>query len=122
MIAWRAIFRRKPATPNLILGPVAITPIYYRELIVDTGSPDAVAGYLIFYEVLGNLFKHTVVSLPLTVSGIFPGRCWGLLGFVCLIVTTVALLQRGHWLWLMFAAPGLFMAAFYAGISVSIPC
>jgi hypothetical protein len=69
-------------------------PRYYQEVVAAAGSVNAVAGYLLRHAVIGDPVKHTLVSLPLAVRALFPGRFCGLLGFASVLAVLVATLRR----------------------------
>ncbi|MEM7408157.1 MAG: hypothetical protein AAF458_22905 [Pseudomonadota bacterium] len=96
-------------------------PALYARAVERAGGPDAVAGYLIRTEVLGAPVNHVLTSIPLTLRGMFPGDYWGLLGGVCLVIVLAATLARREPAVLVMALPGLWLLAFYAGISINIP-
>lgn len=83
------------------------------------GGEDKVLGYLIREEVLTP--KHFAVSVPLAIRGIFIAKYWGLLGFIASIALGIHTFRRKDYSILIMAAPLLFMVAFHAGLSVSIP-
>ena len=95
-------------------------PKIYQESLARTGSPDAVLGDLLRREVFAHPVKHALVSVPLALRGIFPGRFWGLLGFVCTVGVLFVTLRRRDYAFAGLALPACFMAVFYAGVTVSI--
>lgn len=83
------------------------------------GGEDKVLGYLLREEVLTP--KHFAVSVPLTIRGIFIAKYWGIVGLIASVALGVATFLRRDYSILIMAAPLLFMVAFHAGLSVSIP-
>jgi 4-amino-4-deoxy-L-arabinose transferase-like glycosyltransferase len=83
------------------------------------GGEDKVVGYLIREEVLTP--KHVAVSIPLAIRGIFIAKYWGLVGFIAALALGIQAFRRKDYSILLMAAPLLFMVAFHAGLSVSIP-
>ncbi len=83
------------------------------------GGEDKVVGYLIREEVLTP--KHFAVSVPLAIRGIFIAKYWGLVGFIAALALGIQAFRRRDCGILIMAAPLLFMVAFHAGLSVSIP-
>lgn len=83
------------------------------------GGEDKVVGYLLRKEVLTP--KHFAVSVPLAIRGIFIAKYWGLIGFIAALALGIHTFRRKDYSILIMAAPLLFMVAFHAGLSVSIP-
>ena len=92
---------------------------HIKELSEDLGGKDKILGHLIKHEVL--TFKHIVVSIPLALRGTFIAKYWGLVGFIAFIALLIGSLRNRDFKILILSLPLLYMVAFHAGLSVSIP-
>lgn len=99
----------------------SVAPEIYRNALAKAGDPEAVVGYLIRTEILGNPAKHTLVSLPLAFRAVFISKYWGVAGLICFIVLVFRQIRRRDHTLLMLSLPVWFMVAFHAFVSVSIP-
>lgn len=78
---------------------------------------------MLTYLLRHNIFtpKHVATSIPLAFRGLYISKYWGLAGLIALTALLLHTLRRGDDRLLLIALPALFMVAFHAGLSVSIP-
>jgi len=77
--------------------------------------------YYIEDEIIGNLPKHSLVSLAMVWRGMFVGKKWGLVAWVfCLPLLIIAVRRRWGAL-IVLALPPIFMMGLSSFVSVSIP-
>lgn len=105
--------------PGTIYGELA--PALYEATLAEVGDPAAVSGTLIREQVLGNPVGQAMSTVPLLVRGVFPGRYFGLLGFVCAVLLCVRAVRRQDWPVLGWALAPVALAVLFASVSVSIP-
>lgn len=98
-----------------------VAPEVYAEALREAGGPDRVVGYLVRTEILGDPFKHTLVSLPLAWRATFISKYWGMAGFLCFVALILIRGRSGDHRLLLLSLPVWFMVAFHALVSVSIP-
>lgn len=76
---------------------------------------------LLKHEVLNNIFKHSMVSIPLFWKGTFVGKYWGVLGLICFILFTLKSYRERLGKDLLFLGlPLWFMVALHAFVSINV--
>ncbi len=90
------------------------------RVFADADSENTHVGYLLRTEVLARPLKHVVVSLPLAWRGMFVAKYWGMVAWVCCVWLLWRNGRRREWDYALLCLPAFFLAAFYAGVSVSI--
>lgn len=89
------------------------------RLSEELGGRDKILPYLITHEMMS--LKHIAVSIPLAMRGVFVSKYWGLLGLFAFLYCCYLSWRRGDYRLLLLGLPVLYMVAFHAGLSVSIP-
>ncbi len=99
----------------------SMTSVEILELLeVETDSADEAMNHLLRHEILGNLFKHSMVSIPLFWRGVFIGKYWGVLGFFCFLVLLSKFRKPAVCDLLLLSLPGWFLVALHAFVSVNV--
>jgi hypothetical protein len=88
---------------------------YTREqTIAAAGGLDKHFSYLLHEYLLNDLFKHIMVSIPITLRGIYVGGSMSILGLFLLVPVAVILHQKQMLTgFMLFITPSLFMAALH---------
>jgi hypothetical protein len=99
--------------------------VYKGELFEHTlaaaGGPDKHLNYLLWTYILGDLPKHVVVTVLLTVRGMWVGKYLALGGMACLFpAATIMYTRRRIVPFLLFLLPLLFLSLFNGFVSPSI--
>ena len=94
--------------------------IYFQNL-EEAGGNDALLVYLLKEEILPDIVKHVMVSIPLALRASFVAKYWGVVGFIAFLVLLYTTMRRKDYRLLVMSLPVLYMVAFNAGVSVSIP-
>ena len=79
------------------------------------------ADYILEQELVGNLWKHVFVTLPLVWRGLFVAKYWSLVTFVALAVVTVVVVRRRWDGFLFFALPPIGLLLFNAFLTINLP-
>ena len=92
------------------------------ESRIAAGGQDKQLGYLVQTEILSQPVWHVMVSMPLTVRGMFVGNpvIWSVFGWIAAIWFLVVCLRRRRWDFPLLMALPLFNLVFNAAVSVSI--
>lgn len=90
------------------------------ETIEAAGGVDQHLSYLMKHEVLGNAFKHTVVTLSLAWRGMWVSKYWGLISIPIFLGVFVYAWRRRWGEFLIFSIPPWFMLGFHAFTSVNV--
>jgi hypothetical protein len=77
--------------------------------------------WLVRHEVLREPVKHALVSTALAWRGMFVAKSWGLVAWACALTLIAQDLARRRASFVLASAPAVFMLAFHAMVSVSIP-
>ncbi|MBX9607477.1 MAG: hypothetical protein K2Y51_14730 [Gammaproteobacteria bacterium] len=72
-------------------------------------------------EVLARPVAHARATVALAWRGLFIGKNWGLVAWLCALFVTLREARRRDWTLPLFFAPALFLCLFQAAVSVSIP-
>ncbi|XOV88184.1 MAG: glycosyltransferase family 39 protein [Pseudomonadota bacterium] len=97
---------------------LAATRIYPRAL---AAGGDGMTGWLIRQEVLPNLHRHVMTTLPLLWRGLFIGKYWGIVGFIGLALLLCSRFGSAPALWLGLLLIPVFLLCLRAGVSVNMP-
>lgn len=89
------------------------------KLSEELGSREKITGHIIRKEILTP--KHIAVSVPLGMRGLYIAKYWGLVGLVSFLILLSSMMRKKDYRLLVVSLPALYMAAFHAGLSVSIP-
>lgn len=92
----------------------------YRESLAAAGGPEAHVGYLVRTYIMAEPVKHVMVTFALLWRGLWVGKVWGLIAFVCFVPMAVVAVRRRWSEAIVFALPPWFMAGFHAFVSVNI--
>ncbi len=92
-----------------------------KKIKANTDTPDQALGYLLKNEVIGNLFKHSMVTIPLFWRGIFVSKYWGVLGLLCFIIISLRFRDPINKKLIYLSLPAWFLAFLHAFISVNMP-
>lgn len=77
---------------------------------------------LIKVEIVGNLIKHSLVTIPLFWKGIFVGKLWGFIALICFLVLIIKKRNEDYIFYLVFlGVPLWFMVGLHAFVSINIP-
>lgn len=91
------------------------------ETLVAAGGSEQHMRYLLREYVVGDLFKHVMVTLPLTLRGIWAGKYLAPIGLILLIPVARRLAWHGRLLpFLALAFPLVFMAGLHGFVSVNV--
>ena len=100
---------------------------FYRQGVarmradMQSGQVQSAVSTLLRNEVLAHPVRHARATVALAWRGIFIGKTWGLVGWLC----ATALLWRDwrthNWDYLLLCLPAWFLCLFQAAVSVSIP-
>ncbi len=85
------------------------------------GGKENLIPYWIRTEMIGNAPKNLAVSAALAWRGSFVAKYWGLVGAIAFVALLIATIRQRSYMLLLVSAPVLYMIAFHAGLSVSIP-
>lgn len=96
--------------------------VFRQEVFAMAATEEGRMSILMNQYVLGDWFKHVMVTLAMVTRGMWTAKYFGLVGFVALIPAIYMLRHRIHWgTMLAFAFPLYFMLGLNAFVSVSIP-
>ena len=94
---------------------------FRQETLASAGGLDHHFSYLVQEYLLGDLFKHIAVTIPLVLRGMWVGKIFGLAGFLCAIpVLKILWREQRIAIFMLYLFPLLFMLGFNAFVSVSI--
>ncbi len=96
----------------------AATSIYPRVL---AAGGDNMTSWLIRHEVLPDLPRHALTTLPLMWRGLFIGKYWGIIGFIGLVLLLRNQLRDAPALWLGVLLVPFYLVCLRAGVSVNMP-
>ena len=91
-----------------------------NELETNTTSPDQAMSYLLTHEILGQFFKHCMVSLPIFWRGIFIGKYWGVLGLACFLLLMAYFPRPTVRRLYLLSLPAWFLVGLHAFVSVNV--
>lgn len=91
----------------------------HRALRAGPGATDL--GRLLREDVLGRPLAHARATLALAWRGMFIGKSWGLVAWLCALVVGLRAWRAGSRSLALLFAPALFLCLFQAAVSVSIP-
>jgi 4-amino-4-deoxy-L-arabinose transferase-like glycosyltransferase len=87
---------------------------FFERTLAAAGAPDRHLNYLLWTYILGDLPKHLVVSVLLTIRGMWVGKYLAFSGMVCLFPAGSVMHGRGRFVaFLLFLLPLLFLSFFY---------
>jgi len=96
--------------------------ILMSETLRLSGGRDAHLDYLLRHYVIGDLAKHVLVTIPLTLRGIWVGQYLSLAGILLLVPVMCAMARQKHLVSFAFLALALlFMAGLHGFVSVNVP-
>lgn len=94
---------------------------FRTNTLAAAGSVEAHLGYLIRNYIVGDLVKHTIVTLPLAMRGFWAGKYLALVALALAWPVLRDLWRTGNiGLFAVLSLPPLFMVGFHAFVSVSI--
>jgi hypothetical protein len=92
-----------------------------KRTLAAAGGPDKHLNYLLWTYILGDLPKHLVVSVLLTIRGMWVGKYLAFGGMVCLFPAGSVMHGRGRFVaFLLFLLPLLFLSFFYGCFALSV--
>lgn len=94
---------------------------FRAETLMAAGSQEMHFSYLIKEYLLGDLFKHIMVTFPIALRGMWTGKYIGLTGFLFLIPVIIHLArsqQAGRFF--LYLIPGYFILGLNAFVSVNV--
>ncbi len=86
----------------------------------ETDSADEAMHFLLRNEILGNLFKHSMVSIPLFWRGLFIAKYWGVLGLLCFLILLFQYRKPAVRELLLLSLPAWFLVALHAFVSINV--
>ncbi|MEO1924869.1 MAG: hypothetical protein ABGY08_02585 [Gammaproteobacteria bacterium] len=92
-----------------------------EQIKAETDTPDQALGYLLKNEVIGNLFKHSMVTIPLFWRGIFVSKYWGVIGLLCFTIIVFRFRDPANQKLIFLSLPAWFLAFLHAFVSVNMP-
>jgi hypothetical protein len=92
-----------------------------KKIKAETDTPDQALDYLLKNEVIGNLFKHSMVTIPLFWRGIFVSKYWGVIGLFCFTIIVFRFRDPVNQKLIFLSLPAWFLAFLHAFISVNMP-
>jgi len=92
-----------------------------KKIKEETNHPDEELTYLLKNEVIGNLFKHSMVTLPLAWRGVFISKYWGVLGLLCFTILVFRFRDPANQKLIFLSLPAWFLVFLHAFISVNMP-
>ena len=90
-----------------------------EKLTEELGDRRAITGHIIKNDIL--TVKHMAVSVPLALRGFWVGKYFGLIGFIAFAALLFQTIRQKDYRLLIISLPVIYMVAFHAGLSVSIP-
>lgn len=90
-----------------------------EALTEQLGDRKKITGHIIKNDIL--TAKHVAVSIPLALRGFWVGKYFGLVGFIAFVCLLICTIRRKDYRLFLISLPILYMIAFHAGLSVSIP-
>lgn len=94
---------------------------WMQEMTAQAGSQEALLGWLLREKVFSGFGWHLIVTLSLTLRGLWVSKYFGLIGFVFWLPSLVQAIRHQCGLWLVFCAPAVVLLGLQAFVSVSIP-
>ncbi len=92
-----------------------------KKVKEGTNSSDEELSFLLKNEIFGNLFKHSMVTIPLFWRGIFISKYWGVIGLLCFTIIAFRFRDPVNKKLLYLSLPAWFLAFLHAFISVNMP-
>lgn len=93
-----------------------------RAKLGSTAQPRPGALWAIIHQdVLARPIAHLKSTIALTWRGMFIGKMWGLVGWLCAAAILWRTLRRGHAAYALAVVPAAFMLILHAAVSVNIP-
>ncbi len=94
---------------------------FLRERYVENGAGRDLFTYYIEDEIVGNLAKHSFVSIAMVWRGMFVGKYWGLVAWLFAMPLLIYAMRKGWGALIVLSLPPLFNLGLAAFVSVSIP-
>lgn len=91
-----------------------------KETIEKAGGLEHHLSYLLKQEVIGNPFKHVMVTLSLAWRGMWVSKYWGFVTIPIFIGVFIVSLQQRRWGYVLFSLAPWFMLGFHAFTSVNV--
>jgi len=92
-----------------------------KKINAETDTPEQALNYILKNEIIGNLFKHSMVTIPLAWRGIFIAKYWGVLGLFSFMILALHFRNPVNQKLLYLSIPAWFLVLLHAFVSVNIP-
>ena len=93
----------------------------FERTLAAAGSPEGHMKFLIWNNILGDLPKHLVVTLLMTMRGLWVGKYLAVAGMACLIPAIWLMRKQGRaTAFALFLLPLVFLSLLYGFVSVSV--
>lgn len=93
---------------------------YRDQVLGKAGSKENELSYIVKNEVIGNAYKHIMVTISLAWRGMWVSKYWGLIAIPIFFSVFIFALHRGWTEFILFALPPWFMLGFHAFTSVNV--
>ena len=94
---------------------------FLSERYQQNGAGRDLFTYYIEDEIIGNLAKHSMVSIAMVWRGMFVGKYWGLVAWIFCLPLLIYALRKGWGALIVLSLPPIFNLGLASFVSVSIP-
>ena len=95
---------------------------YMTDTVKAAGGRQNHLSYLMNHELLGNLFKHVMVTISIALRGLWVGKYLSLIGLIALVPLGIVLARQGRLaLLLAVGLPLAFTVGLHGFVSVNVP-
>lgn len=91
-----------------------------KDTLEKAGGIENHLSYLIKNNIIGNIYKHVMVTLSLAWRGMWVSKYWGLISIPIFIGVFIWALRKEWWEFIIFSVSPWFMLGFHAFTSVNV--